>query len=665
MARTGIYGGKCITRHTAYIMDRGGTHRVAQLLDISQLKWDRRRDETSEAQVIIRGAACSAQAEMLSNIEPKRSELAIYRGDKRVWEGVVNKVGWHSDWVEVVARDITDYLYHRPLSRIWDNSYPNSTTVTARMAEIIEYELQNPYMYRDDLGSPIVVPAWEAISPPANILPFLSVHAFPNEARTSAMTTPFQMSVGEHLDNYARTGGIDYTVVGRALHIWDVSRSLGRTRPITEADFFGESIVTAYGSDHASVAFTVADDGRYGGAGGSATEWRWMEKSGPAGSAITTEGSAPRRPSVHDFETLAWSGYRYWMAYQPDSAEEMRLVASKDGTAWEDISEANISAEVGDAVTTGNEPCITTAYDSRLWLFFVGTDGHLYRSRTENGKEWSVKIDIWTPPGGVDLSFPSLTYDPATERWTLWAVDSATGQLFWSESTTKDLGAAGAFGPVTFAAIDTAPTVTTVDMKRIGDRWVGIALVTGGIKIVESKSPDPADGFSISSAVVPSGTGKPTWSHLESGDVDLWYEDAPILRTTLTGPAPEVGASDEYMNYYGPWTKIFTVYDEDDTTPPSQADLNSQARRNLTGRSPVPVEVRVPDNSSIRLGLGLGFDQLVPGVQFPLLATLNSRQLSQMQKLHQVTTTETPDGETIQVTFVPATKADSDEEEGE
>lgn len=384
---TGIYGNPCIDRHAVYITDRGGSQRVGQLVDISQIRWDRRRDETSEAQVIVRGDACSAQAPLLRQIEPKRSEMVIYRDNERVWEGPVNRVGWHADRVEIVARDVTDYLFHRPLSKEWDNSYPNTTEVTARMQEILEYELNNDFSFLADDGvTPVIFPAWESVSPPANIAEHVTIHNFPNEARTSALTTAFQMTVGEHLDNFARSGGIDYTTVGRAIHIWDVSRSLGRGRTLTEADFFGEVIVTAYGSDFAAAAFTVASDGRFGGAG-----------------------------SVDD--------------------------------------------------------------------------------------------------------------------------------------------------------------------------------------------------------------------------------------------------------YYGPWAKIFTVYDEDETDPPSQADLNSQAQRNLVGRNPVPIEVRVPDNSSLRLSTGLGFDQLVPGVQFPLLATLNARRVSQMQKLHRVVVTEDPQGETIQTTFVPASREDSNEEE--
>jgi hypothetical protein len=115
--------------------------------------------------------------------------------------------------------------------------------------------------------------------------------------------------------------------------------------------------------------------------------------------------------------------------------------------------------------------------------------------------------------------------------------------------------------------------------------------------------------------------------------------------------------------YYGPWTMILTAYNEEGTIDPSQAELDSQASRNLNGRMPVPVEVRIPDNSGVRLSDTLTIYDMVPGVQIPLLATLNARKMSQLQKIDHVTVTETSDGETVQLTLTPATKPDVETEE--
>jgi hypothetical protein len=365
----GVYGGQCVEDHTVFIYDRGGLRRVAQLLDVSEVKWTRDRDGVSEANIRLSGAACTAQADVLALIEPRRSEIVIFRGQDRVWEGPVWRVSWRSDSVEINARDVMAYVDGTALTQIYSSAYPNVEAVTARLERILQHELS----------------VWEDLDPPANVLPHIRVHHHPNEARTSAVTDAFEMTVGEHIQSMGRTAGIDWTVVGRALNIWDTSRNLGRTRTMTENDFFGEIVVTAYGADMAAKVYVVGNKGMYG------------------------------------------------------------------------------SAEA---------------------------------------------------------------------------------------------------------------------------------------------------------------------------------------------PSP----------YYGPWAMILTAYNEEGSTDPTQEELDSQAARNLNGRIPVPIEVRVPDNSGIRLDGSLTIHDLVPGVQVPLLATLNSRRMSQLQKIEYVIVTETSEGETVQVTLSPATKPDADPE---
>lgn len=367
---TGLFGGECVEVHTAYIYDRGGQTRVSQIVDISSVSWSRDRDGISEATIFVEGSACSAQADILANIEPKRSELVIFRGDDRVWEGPVWRVGWHSDHVEINAHDVFQYVMETPLTQPYSNAYPNVGLVTDRINAILQHEM----------------PVWESLTPPANVLPHVVIHHFPNEAQTTAVTKPFEMTVGEHIQHLAHYGGIDFACVGRAIHVWDVSRSLGRTRLLTEADFFSEVVITAYGSDMAAAVYVIGEDGVYG----------------------------------------------------------------------------------------------------------------------------------------------------------------------------------------------------------------------------EAHEPSP---------------------------------------------------------YYGPWTRILTAYNEEGTEAPTQTELNSQAERNLHGRIPVPVEVRVPDGSGIRLDDTLTIADLVPGVRVPLLATLNARQMSQLQRIDHVQVTETADGETVQITLTPATLSDDEIEE--
>ncbi|MDB5716250.1 MAG: hypothetical protein JWO15_3647, partial [Sphingomonadales bacterium] len=95
---------------------------------------------------------------------------------------------------------------------------------------------------------------------------------------------------------------------------------------------------------------------------------------------------------------------------------------------------------------------------------------------------------------------------------------------------------------------------------------------------------------------------------------------------------------------------------------PTQDELKSQAIRNRAGRLPTPLQVRVPDGASINMNGVLTMADMVPGVHVPLLASLNARQISQMQKFDKIQFEETGAGENITVTMSPASKADEDAE---
>lgn len=377
--------GKCVAEHTAVIFDRGGARRVGPLLDVSYVQYERDRDDTSEGIVRLQGRACSEQAEFIASLRTHRHELVIYRNGQRVWEGPLHRITSRGSFAELVAKDVSIYLFGQPLTQEYSNVFPKVGTVTGRLEDIINYEFTNGRVQNFE-GSPVIVPAWEDLDPPVNIIPHLDVHHFPNEARTSARTVPFQMTVGEHLDSLSQDAGIDWTVVGRAIHIWDVSRANGFVRDLTEADFESDVIVTEYGADHAQAAYSVGQNGAYG-------------------SAISVE----------------------------------------------------------------------------------------------------------------------------------------------------------------------------------------------------------------------------------------------------------------HLDYYGPWTQIHTVYQEEGTPDPGQPELDGQARRNISGRSPSPVEVRVPDNSSVILSDTLTMEMLVPGAQLVLRATMNARNLTQLQKIDYVRVVESDKGEKVTITLMPASRPDLDE----
>lgn len=259
MAAIGVFGDPCISLHRAMIHDRGGVRRVAPLVDLSEVQWIRERDRIVGAHVVISGRACSAQVDALRRIASHRHELVIYRGDDRVWEGPILQVSWFSSRVRITAHNVGEYLMGTPLTKDWPNADDGGPVyMTERIEEIITYEMATPYLM--DTGSgPVSVPRWEGISPPVNVLPFLDVRPSigPQGILTRSSTLAFEMTLGEHLMNLAE-GGLDFTVVGRSLLIWDSAQSIGRTRVLTDADFLGELQVIEAGSEQASIAHISA-----------------------------------------------------------------------------------------------------------------------------------------------------------------------------------------------------------------------------------------------------------------------------------------------------------------------------------------------------------------------------------------------------------------------
>lgn len=252
----GVYGGNCIERHSVLIFDRGGKRRISQPVDLAEIQWERAMDRKTQASLLITGQACREQSRILEQIEPRRHELAIFRGRERVWEGPITQTKSTSSYFKLDASDIIEYLDHTALSKKWPNADGGGPPLmTARLKQIIEYELSTNYTVATGAGNRLIT-RWENIGKPANIKPYLDIRA--GTTLTRAVTEAFEMTVGEHLYNLGRSVGVNYTTVGRSLVIWD--GSIGRTRTVTEKDFSGDFEVISAGSEFFNVAHVIATE---------------------------------------------------------------------------------------------------------------------------------------------------------------------------------------------------------------------------------------------------------------------------------------------------------------------------------------------------------------------------------------------------------------------
>lgn len=234
----------CVKGYVAYVMERGGKRRIGKLEYLSTVRWSRRLSKVSTATLEIVTEHCAPQIDTLDKIVAGRHELAIFRGNEKVWEGPIEEVAWTSTRVRITANDVFHYLNRTAITEDW--IYDRGEYATANMLErikrLVTRELTGVRFLRNGpnnaLGEEsIVVTRWEELSPPVNVLPYLDVR--PGSVVTTSRTLAFEMMVGEHLQNLARSA-VCYTAMGRRIVFWDSRKALSRTRRVSNEDFDGD-----------------------------------------------------------------------------------------------------------------------------------------------------------------------------------------------------------------------------------------------------------------------------------------------------------------------------------------------------------------------------------------------------------------------------------------
>jgi hypothetical protein len=236
--------------HTAYVYDRGGTQRLFQILPLTSVEWERLRDDISHAVVKIANPGVDCQEQMLS-VHPNRMELVIFRGNERVWEGPISRMAWHKDSIEIEAKDVIHYAYRTIMHAAYDNSYPNIVSTIQRTLNILGGELARK----------------EALTPPINVLPFVTAYTTATDSQTSKSTVPYESTVYDDMDGLAWRAGMDYTAVGRRILLFDTHTVWYTTPSVTEADFLSEIVVTQYGMEGATSAAVTSGSGVFAVAG--------------------------------------------------------------------------------------------------------------------------------------------------------------------------------------------------------------------------------------------------------------------------------------------------------------------------------------------------------------------------------------------------------------
>jgi hypothetical protein len=159
------------------------------------------------------------------------------------------------------------------------------------------------------------------------------------------------------------------------------------------------------------------------------------------------------------------------------------------------------------------------------------------------------------------------------------------------------------------------------------------------------------------------------------------FSDSPIVTEygmqlatffAVTNGSGVVGWTSEQkgMVPYGPIEQLASSYSDSEgaggevMTPAAkaaaEASLIEQAKRNISGRWPAPLIVRVPDNTTLSPKANVGFQQLIPGVWLPLRSVSTPRRVFQWQKLDSVAVEVDENGEKVHVVMSPAPNGGND-----
>lgn len=251
------------------LMDRGGQTSIGQFEQVVSVQWGRVRDDFSEASIVIINPDKKC-TDLINLMSPNRHELVIYRGEERVWEGPVTRIGRRSDVIEIAARDVVHYLYRTVCHNEWDSSarwIPDSKDPNRVFSDHTEPVVDRAYnMIYAELARK------EALDPPVNVRQYITKVRASNvndERQANRRTLAYAISVYDDMESLAQYGGLDYTTVGRRIILNDTRVELAIGPVITNADLIGSTIsVTSYGMDSITRAITSGDNGMHGISGG-------------------------------------------------------------------------------------------------------------------------------------------------------------------------------------------------------------------------------------------------------------------------------------------------------------------------------------------------------------------------------------------------------------
>jgi hypothetical protein len=280
-------------QYTVMAVDRGGRTRIGEITGITSLRFDRIRDDTSSAGLMI-DSPDPGCCELLASLRTVRHEIVIHRNGVRVWEGPITRLSYQADRVELDARDITWYLSRRVLE------HPIDQVGDPVPATLLLYDL----MLRH----------YPPGGDPFGVGPFLTCITGSDEARTAARYKPYTRTLFNLLEQYSHRGGIDYTVNGRRLVLWDTQTRVSVLPKLTDEVLSGSVNVTEYGQELKTRTFVTNSEDTYTLA---EAPQEWLDYYGPIDFLDTNVDEGDGEPAAGDLVAMTEVAHRILLTGYP------------------------------------------------------------------------------------------------------------------------------------------------------------------------------------------------------------------------------------------------------------------------------------------------------------------------------------------------------------
>lgn len=235
------------SRHTAYIYDRGGLRRIGAITQATTIQWGRQRDDISFAKVVVEMANMECQR-ILGQVRANRHELVIFDSENRRWEGPITNVSLTESGAVIEARDVMHYAYFTA-DRTGRKSIPTETVIE-RAAGLLTSELARK----------------ESLNPPINVVDHIKTFTSANDARTAKRSRPYGTTIFKDIDAMAIYSGLDYTVVGRSILLFDTHTRWAVLPQASQSDFEEELVLSEYGMQGATHSYATSHEGLVGAA---------------------------------------------------------------------------------------------------------------------------------------------------------------------------------------------------------------------------------------------------------------------------------------------------------------------------------------------------------------------------------------------------------------